>query len=91
MIRGPRLTPIRPSAGTTGPEEILHDAEHSLKGYRGMKGEAQIPVIGRDRLPEAIDRLIDLYTAMNKPDEVKKWQAEREKKSDAPPMPEEKD
>ena len=31
------------------------------------------------RIPEAVDRLIELYTATNKPDEVKKWQAEREK------------
>ena len=28
---------------------------------------------------EAVDRLIELYTALDKPDEVKKWKAEREK------------
>jgi hypothetical protein len=28
---------------------------------------------------EALDRLIELYTAINKPDEAKKWQAERAK------------
>ena len=51
-----------------------------LKGYRGMKErETTIPPIGKDRVPEALNRLIDLYTAANKPDEVRKWQAERAK------------
>jgi hypothetical protein len=31
------------------------------------------------RLPEALDRPIELYTAINKPHELKKWQAERAK------------
>ena len=31
------------------------------------------------RIPEALDRLIELYTATNKPDELKKWRAERAK------------
>jgi hypothetical protein len=30
-------------------------------------------------LPEALDRLIELETATNRPDEVKKWQIERAK------------
>jgi tetratricopeptide (TPR) repeat protein len=51
-----------------------------LNGYEGMKRrEKTIPPDGRVRLPEALDRLIDFYTATNKPDEVKKWQAERAK------------
>jgi hypothetical protein len=61
-----------------------------LKGYEGMKArEKSIPPQGSTRIPEAVDRLIDLYTATNKPDEVKKWQAERAKyptpKEVAPP------
>jgi hypothetical protein len=28
-------------------------------------------------IPQALDRLIELYTATDKPDEAKKWQAER--------------
>ena len=49
-----------------------------LEGYRGMKErEESIPAIGRPRLVEAVDRLIDLYTATDKPGQVKKWQAER--------------
>jgi serine/threonine-protein kinase len=34
---------------------------------------------GLVRLPEALDPLIELYTATNQPDEVKKWRAERAK------------
>jgi serine/threonine-protein kinase len=41
--------------------------------------EKTIPPVGSTRIPAALDRLIDLYTATNKPDEVKKWRAEREK------------
>ncbi|MBX9580103.1 MAG: serine/threonine-protein kinase [Gemmataceae bacterium] len=51
-----------------------------LAGYEGMKQRAKtIPLQGRDRLPDAADRLIELYVALNKPDEVKKWRAERAK------------
>ena len=51
-----------------------------LAGYEGMKQRvANIPEQGQVRLPEALDRLIELSTATNKPDEVKKWQAERAK------------
>ena len=59
-----------------------------LKGYEGMKQrEKTIPPQASTRLPEALDRLIELYTATNKPDEVKKWQAERAKYPAAAPMP----
>ena len=62
-----------------------------LKGYEGMKQrEKSIPPQGRDRLPEAADQLIELYTAMGKPDEVKKWRAERVKYGrEVAPMPRE--
>ena len=51
-----------------------------LAGYEGMKQrEETIPSEGEIRVIEAIERLIDLYTATDKPDEVKKWQAERAK------------
>ena len=53
-----------------------------LKGYEGMKErEKSIPKSGggEKRIPEALDALIELYTATNKPEEVKKWQAERAK------------
>jgi hypothetical protein len=64
------------------------DAEPLLrKGYEGMKRrEKMIPDLGKIRLPEAVDRLIELYTATNKPDEVMKWQVERAKYREAAPM-----
>ncbi|HEY7326757.1 MAG TPA: serine/threonine-protein kinase [Gemmataceae bacterium] len=49
-----------------------------LKGYEGMKQrEKTIQPQGAIRIPEALDRLIELSTATNKPDEAKKWRAER--------------
>ena len=45
---------------------------------------------GRIRLPEALDRLIELYTATNKPEEAKKWRAERAKYPNIAPPPREK-
>ena len=38
--------------------------------------EKTIPPQGQPRIGEALDRLIELYVATNKPDEVKKWRAE---------------
>ena len=53
---------------------------HLLSGYAGLKArEQKIPPASRGCLGEAIDRLIALYTATNKPADVKKWQAERAK------------
>jgi tetratricopeptide (TPR) repeat protein len=53
------------------------DAEpHLLSGYVGMKErERTIPPQGAIRLHEALDRLIELYAATDKPDEVTKWRA----------------
>jgi eukaryotic-like serine/threonine-protein kinase len=51
-----------------------------LAGYEGMKKrEKTIPPQGRVRLTEAVERLVQLYEATGKPDEVKKWQAARAK------------
>jgi hypothetical protein len=56
-----------------------------------MKRRAKtIPPQGLVRLPEALDRLVELSTARGKPDEAKKWRAERRKyppatKATAPP------
>jgi hypothetical protein len=53
-----------------------------LRGYEGMKArEKSIPKRdgGELRIPEALDRLVALYTAVNRPGEAEKWQAERAK------------
>ena len=49
-----------------------------LAGYEGLRqDENAIPeVVWKVRVAEAIQRLIDLARARNKPDDVKKWQAE---------------
>jgi hypothetical protein len=57
-----------------------------LKGYEGLKTrEKTIPKSGGGelRISEALDRLIELYTAINQPDEAKKWQTERAKYPEA--------
>ena len=55
-----------------------------LKGYEGMKArEKTIPPQASTRLPEALDRLVGLHTATNRPDEAKKWRAERAKYPEA--------
>jgi hypothetical protein len=68
------------------------EAEPLLRaGYEGMKRrEKTIPPQGKDRIPEALNRLIELSTATNNLDEVKKWHAERAKYPKDATMPEEK-
>jgi tetratricopeptide (TPR) repeat protein len=62
-----------------------------LKGYEGMKQRQKaIPFRDATSLPEAVDRLIELGTATNRPDEVKKWQAERAKYPRAASPPQKK-
>ena len=47
-------------------------------GYEGMKQRAEkIPPEGKDRCGEAIDRLIELAEATNKPDDAKAWKDEK--------------
>jgi serine/threonine-protein kinase len=43
------------------------------------KRKKAIPPPGQVRLPEAADRLIELYTATNNSAELEKWRAERAK------------
>jgi hypothetical protein len=57
-----------------------------LAGYEGMKQrEKNIPP-GSTRIAEALDRLIELYTALDKPDAVKKWQSERANYPETAPL-----
>ena len=62
-----------------------------LAGYEGLKQrENTIPPQLRTVIPEALDRLIDLFTAANKSDDVKRWQTERSKYPDVAPTPRER-
>ena len=66
--------------GLAGPEEIRRSRTAAPGGLRGDEAAGEDDsAAGKTRLPKALDRLIELYTATNKPDEVKKWQAERAK------------
>ena len=49
-------------------------------GYEGMKLRAEkIPPQGKPRLAEALDRLIALAEATNKPDDARRWKDEKAK------------
>jgi len=68
-----------------------------VKGYEGLITRENAPgadaarLAIQQRIPEALDRLIELYTATGKPDEAKKWQAERAKyPANQAPLPVEK-
>jgi hypothetical protein len=58
-------------------QKKFQEAEPLLvAGYSGMKARAAtIPPAAKTRLAEAIRRLVDLYTAWEKPEEAAKWQA----------------
>jgi hypothetical protein len=50
-----------------------------LAGYEGMKRrEKSIPAGGKIRLPEAVERLVQLYEGLDRKDEVARWAKERE-------------
>ena len=65
------------------------DAEPLLvKGYEGMKArEKAIPPQAGTRVPEALDRLIDLYAATDKPDDAEQYRALPAKYPNAAPPP----
>jgi tetratricopeptide (TPR) repeat protein len=51
---------------------------HLIEGYEGLKARAaSMPPGASDRRTEAIDRIIELYTALGQPDRLKRWQEER--------------
>jgi serine/threonine protein kinase len=51
-----------------------------LKGYEGMKKrQATIPPAGKVGLPEAVERLVQLYDALGKVGEAGKWRQEQER------------
>jgi hypothetical protein len=56
------------------------DAEPLLvKGYEGMKERAdKLPKDSKVRLTEALERLVQLYEALDKKDEAAKWRKELE-------------
>ncbi len=64
------------------------DAEpHLLAGYTRMKEREKANPKRDARLAEAIDRLIELYTATDRPREVRSWLAERARYRETLPPP----
>jgi eukaryotic-like serine/threonine-protein kinase len=62
-----------------------------LSGYEGMKKqENKIPLAGKNRLNEAVERLVQFYEATSKPDEAAKWRTELRAREDAEKNPEKK-
>jgi eukaryotic-like serine/threonine-protein kinase len=61
--------------GALAGQQKYADAEPLLlAGYEGMKRrEAKIPLPGKVRLREAVERLVNLYDAWGKKDEADKW------------------
>jgi serine/threonine-protein kinase len=61
--------------GALAGQDKFQEAEPFLiEGYHGMKErEEKIPANAKTRLPEAIQRLVDLYTAWEKLEEAEKW------------------
>jgi len=55
-----------------------------LKGYQGIKErESQIPKQWKDRLIEALERLVQLYEATGNKAQADKWRKEREQARNA--------
>lgn len=50
-----------------------------MEAYEGLKSrQARIPPEARARLTEAVERLVDLYVAWDKPEEAAKWKGKLE-------------
>jgi hypothetical protein len=50
-----------------------------VQGYEGLKQrEAKVPKDAKARLPEALDRLVELYDAWGKPKQAAAWRAKRD-------------
>ncbi len=66
--------------GALAGQKKFQEAEPLLvEGYSGMKArEAKIPPAAQPRLPEALQRLIDLYTAWEKPEQAAEWKQKLE-------------
>jgi hypothetical protein len=57
-----------------------------LEGYKGMKVREKLaPPQAMARIPETVDRLVALYQALGKPQEMARWRKERERYP--PPLP----
>lgn len=78
-------------AALLGQQQYAEAEPLLLQGYEGMKAcEESLPQVPQPatHIRDALDRLIELYTAMGKRDEARKWQIERDKYPSILPSPE---
>ena len=63
-----------------------------LAGYAGMKQrEAKIPLPGKARLPEAVERLVQLYEGLGKKEQANEWRKKLPAAKPAEPTESKKD
>lgn len=82
LLGGALLGQARHVSDEAKKAKLLAEAEPLLlKGYEGVKERANmLPApLRQQRLSQAAARLIDLYTVLDKPEEVKRWQAEKDR------------
>jgi len=62
-------------ASLIGQDRYAEAEQHLIQGYQGMKQREQnIPVqVRQTRLKEALERLVQLYEAWEKPDQAEEW------------------
>jgi tRNA A-37 threonylcarbamoyl transferase component Bud32 len=64
-------------AALLGQKQLAQAEPLLLQGYAGMRQrEATIPAAAKVRLKEALERLVELYTALDRPAEAARWQKE---------------
>ena len=77
-----------------GQKKYVEAEPQLVAGYEEMKKWEKENTIAKEfetGIPDALDRLIELYTATSRPDEAKKWRAERAKyPAEVAPPPREK-
>src|SRR5262249_9219459 len=72
-------------AALLGQKRYAEAEPHLLRGYEGMKRrEDKIAAQDKVRLTDALERLVQLYDAWNKPDEAARWRTELEKAKEKP-------
>jgi hypothetical protein len=73
-------------AALLGQEKHTEAEPLLVAGYEGLKARQEEipPPVRVQRLAEALGRLIALSTALNRPEDVQRWQAEKDRLSPTP-------
>jgi serine/threonine protein kinase/tetratricopeptide (TPR) repeat protein len=71
-------------AALLGQQKYTEAEPHLVQGYQGLKKLEKSQGHKSDGPSEALERLVQLYDAWDKPDEAAKWRKEREKMKEQP-------